>query len=77
MTLCRCLVDLSEKPWVEFEGKRLEIHPVDPVKNSGLKRPLRRPHLDQTAPRHTAFDPPKALLDKVTGRRPQHEEGGS
>jgi transposase InsO family protein len=77
VTLCRCLVDLSEKPWVEFEGKHLEIHPVDPVKNSGLKRPLRRPHLTQTAPRHTAFDPPKALLDKLSGRRPQHEEGES
>ena len=69
VTLCRCLVDLSEAPWVEFEGKRLEVHPVDPVKNSRRQRPPRRAHVDDSVPRHTAFDPPKALLDKATGRR--------
>ncbi len=74
VTLCRCLVDLSELPWVESEGKRHDVHPVDPVKNSGRRRPPRRPHLEEKAPRHTAFDPPKALLDKVTGRRPQNGE---
>jgi len=77
VNLCRCLVDLSESPWVEFEDKRYDVHPVDPVKNSGRERPLRRPHLDETAPRHTAFDPPKALLDTVTGRRPRRGGGES
>jgi hypothetical protein len=77
VTLCRCLVDLTEMPWVEFENKRLDVHPVDPVKNSNRKRPPRRPHLEETAPRHTAFDPPKALLDQVTGRRPPREEAPS
>ena len=74
--LCRCLADLSLPPWVEFEGKRLEVHPVDPVKNSRRRRPLRRPHLAEAVPRHTAFDPPKALLDKVTGRRRPQRDGG-
>jgi len=69
VTLCRCLVDLSEMPWVEFEGKRLEVHPVDSVKNSRRRRPQRLPHVDESAPRHSAFDPPKALLDKASGRR--------
>jgi transposase InsO family protein len=68
VTLCRCLVDLSESPWVEFEGKRYDVHPVNPVKNSRRKRPSRRPHLDETAPRHPSFDPPGALLGKATGR---------
>ncbi len=77
VTLCRCLVDVSEAPWVEYEDKRYNVHPVDPVANATRKRPLRRPHLDETAPRHTAFDPPRALLDKAVGRRPQHEGGES
>ena len=78
VTLCRCLVDLDELPWVEFEGKRLEIHPVDPVKNSRRKRPPRRPpHHDESAPQHPAFDPPKALLDRSLGRRPRRERGES
>src|SRR5213078_1926320 len=38
VTLCRCLVDLTEPPWVELEGRRLEVHPVDAVKNSRRRR---------------------------------------
>ena len=77
VTLCQCLVDLSEKPWVEFEDKRYEVHPVDPVKNSKRSRVLRRAMYDESAPRHSAFDPPRALLDKATGRRPRHAGGES
>jgi hypothetical protein len=66
--LCRCLVDLSELPWVEFEGRRLAVHPVDPVKNARRRR--RAPNPEATLP-HPAFDPPKALLDKTLGRRGQ------
>ena len=67
--LCRCLVDVTEAPWVEHEGKRYEVHPVDPLKNARRPRAQRRPEFDETAPRHSAFDPPKALLDKALGRR--------
>jgi len=67
--LCRCLVDVTEAPWVEHEGKRYEVHPVDPLKNARRPRAQRRPEFDETAPRHTAFDPPKALLDRATGKR--------
>jgi putative transposase len=74
VTLCHCLVDAQEAPWVEHEGQRLALHPVDPVLNSRRERPRRRPHLDETAPRHTAFDPPRALLDKALGRRPAHAD---
>ncbi len=70
VTLCRCLVDFTEVPWVEHEGKRLEVHPVDPVKNARRPRAQRRPEFDESVPRHSAFDPPKALLDKATGKRP-------
>jgi putative transposase len=77
VTLCRSLADLSLSPWVEFEGKRFDVHPVDPVKNSRRRRPRRRPEVDESTPRHPAFDPPKALLDKAVGKRPQPEEGQS
>jgi transposase InsO family protein len=70
--LCRCLVDLSEKPWIEFEGKRLEVHPVNSLKNA---RRARAPS-PEAAPPHSAFDPPKALLDKAVGRKPTHSKGG-
>lgn len=66
VVVCRCLVDLSEAPWVEFEGRRLEVYPVNPVKNSRRAR-LRKDR--DAVPTHTAFDPPKALLNKAAGRR--------
>lgn len=69
VNLCRCLVDLSELPWVEFDGRRLDVHPVDAVKNSRRRRSRRRP--DEAVPLHSAFDPPRALLDKALGRRPR------
>jgi transposase InsO family protein len=79
--LCRTLADASAPPWVEHEGQRLALHPVDAVRNSRRERPYRRPHLDETAPRHPAFEPARALLDKVVGRPPAHrrdeDEGGA
>jgi hypothetical protein len=74
VVLCRSLADLSTPPWVEFEGKRFEVHPVDPVKNSQRRRPRRRPELDETTPHHPAFDPPKALLDRAVGKVSRTEE---
>lgn len=74
VTLCRSLADLSLSPWVEFEGKRFEVHPVNPVKNARRRRPRRRPELDESLPRHPAFDPPTALLDRATGRKALPEE---
>lgn len=74
VTLCQCLVDLAEPPWVEFEDKRYEVHPVDPVQNSRRPRAVRAV-FDESVPRHSAFDPPKALLDKAVGRKPPSEGG--
>jgi hypothetical protein len=72
VTLCQCMVDLTDKPWVEYEGRRYEVHPVDPVKNARRERAWRRPHLEQNAPPPPAFDPPKALLNKAVGKPPEH-----
>ncbi len=68
VNVCRCLVDVTEPPWVEFEDKRYALHPVDAVKNARRKRSVRK-HLDERVPRHPAFDPPRALLDKATGKK--------
>jgi len=57
-------------PWVEHDGKRFELHPVDPLKNAKRRRPA-----PPEAPAHTVpFDPPGALLDRAAGRRPRHSK---
>jgi len=72
VTVSRCLVDPSEPPFLEHEGKRFALHPVDPVRNAS--RPRCASCLDQPHPARTAFDPPKALLDKAVGRKPSAQE---
>jgi hypothetical protein len=67
---------MSEPPWVEHEGKQLPLHLVDPTKNAHRRRPPRRgPRGDgDAAGASTHFDPPSALLDKVSGRAPNNKE---
>ncbi len=69
VTVARCLVDPKDAPWIEHEGKRLPLHPVDAVGNATRKRPRRRP-ADAVPAKHVPFDPPGALLDKAAGRKP-------
>jgi hypothetical protein len=68
VTVGRCLADPSLAPWVEHEGKRLDLHPVDPIQNARTKRQPRRPGVTAATGRTVAFDPPGALLDKAAGR---------
>ena len=68
VTICRSLVDEHELPWIEHEGKRLELHRVDPVVNARKKRPPRRETAEAEPPRSVAFDPARALLDRAAGR---------
>jgi len=74
VTVVRCMVPGAGPPVVEHEGKRLALHPVDPVKNAHRKR-LPAPAQDDNAPRRP-FDPPGALLDRAAGRPPRHKEHG-
>jgi transposase InsO family protein len=67
VTVARCLVDLTEPPWVEHEGQRLVLHPVDPTRNA---RRARAPRTDRTTVHTVAFDPPGALLARAVRRRP-------
>jgi transposase InsO family protein len=64
---------LEGSPWVEHEGQRLPLHPVDPKANAHRKRPPRRPGA-ANEPRVTPFDPAGALLDRATGRRRREED---
>jgi len=73
VTLCRCLVDGDEAPWVEVEHRRFDLHPVDAVKNSRRKRPARKAAQAVSAER-PYFDPAGALLDKATGRKTRRGE---
>lgn len=71
VTVGRSLLD--GQTWVEHEGQRLPLHPVDSKSNAHRKRPPRRPGAPEAHP-VTPFDPAGALLDRATGRR-RDEEG--
>jgi len=66
VTVLRCLVDPSEPPWLEHEGKRFPLHPVDPVANAS--RPRAPCNLDEPHPSRVDFDPATARLDRMLGR---------
>ena len=70
VTIGRCLVDIEETPWVEVEGRRLDLRLVDAVKNSRRKRPLRKT-AQPSSGEQVHFDPAGALLDKAVGRKPR------
>jgi transposase InsO family protein len=73
VTVSRCMVVPSDPPWIEHEGKRHLLHPVDPLKNARRARAPAR--LDVPHEARTAFDPPKVLLDKTLGRTRSKKDG--
>jgi putative transposase len=78
VTVSRSFVDPDAPPWIEHEGKAYPLAPVDPIKNA---RRARSPMgLDTVHLARTPFDPPKALVDRAVGRKPEHakdrEEAG-
>jgi transposase InsO family protein len=64
-TIARNLLDLSAAPWVEYEGKRLALRPVDAVRNGKAHRG--KPHRAARGI-DVPFDPAGALLRKAVGR---------
>jgi transposase InsO family protein len=66
VTVARTLVD-DAPPWIEQEGRRLALGRLDPVKNARRRRLY--PPLKADTGIDIPFDPPKALLDKMLGRR--------
>jgi len=73
VTVARCLVNLGDPPWIEHEGKRLVLHPVDPVRNARRRR-VAIETTAATADKTVAFDPAGALLDRAAGRRAKQKD---
>jgi transposase InsO family protein len=55
-------------PWIEHDGKRFALAPVDPHKNATRRRRRDEPPAAPKVP----FDPAGALLDRAAGRHPRH-----
>ena len=66
-------VDPNNPPWVEYEGRRLVLHPVDPLKNARRKRPLKKT-APSTPEKHVPFDPVAALRKADKTDAPQDEK---
>src|SRR5262249_8403494 len=63
VTGVRCFVAPTEPRWVEQEGKRLVLRPLDPIKNARRKRLPRQGTAQSTKGRTVDFDPTKTLGD--------------
>jgi hypothetical protein len=73
VTVAQSFARSDEAPWVEHEGKRLILHPVDAKANSKTRRaPRGQERIQPTQKRD--FDPNRALMSAE--QRPQ-EDGGS
>jgi len=71
VSVARSLIDPTEHPWVEHEGRRLPLRPVDPIAN-GQRRSPRKPSAKKTG-LDTPFDPPGALLAARLGKEDRDE----
>jgi putative transposase len=70
VTVAYALLDPTDAPWVEHDGKRFALHPVDPLQNARRRRTRPEPVPDATAA-PVPFDPSGALLARAVGRRPR------
>jgi len=66
VTVHRCMVDPTEPPWIEHEGRNFPLRPVDPIKNAHRTRG--KDCRDKAHESKVPFDPPSALLDQAMGR---------
>ena len=74
VVVAQCFAAPELQPWVEHEGKRFPLRPLDPVKNARRKRP---PRVAETTPlRLTGFDPTKPLL-RTKENKADSTTGGS
>jgi putative transposase len=72
VTVGRSYLEPTSAPWVEYEGKRLLLHLVDPVRNARRKRPPRRPRPPAAPPKPVVpFDPTGALLARTPNEEPK------
>lgn len=72
VTVARSWANRAAPPFVEHDGKKLPLHPVD--KNANAKTP-RRPREEREKNPDIDFNPPDAFLDKARGRKRPSDEG--
>ncbi|MGK3988338.1 DDE-type integrase/transposase/recombinase [Sorangium sp. So ce136] len=75
VSVARCFVASDEPPWVEHEGKRLVLHPVDPQRNARRKRPPCGGPADKPT-RPVDFNPARTLGRRANGGEDTSEAGG-
>lgn len=73
VTIARALLETQSAPWVETDGQRLPLRPVDPVHNGQTARrsKAQRPARGLDVP----FDPAGVLLRAAVGRDKGEEDG--
>ncbi|XXT51617.1 DDE-type integrase/transposase/recombinase [Sorangium sp. So ce542] len=77
VSVARCFIAPDEPPWVEHEGKRLMLHPVDPQRNARRKRPpCGGPAADKPT-RPVDFSPARTLGRRAGGGEDTGEAGGA
>lgn len=74
VTVSRCVVDPSEPPWIEHEGRVHLLFPVNPKANAHKSRSKSCLDAVHLARKPVRFDPPKALLDQTLSRKPKSED---
>jgi putative transposase len=74
VSVSRCLIDPAEPPWIEHEGRRYPLHPVNPKVNAQKGRVKSCLDVAHPSRKPTHFDPPKAMLDRALGRKPTSED---
>ncbi|WP_437753953.1 DDE-type integrase/transposase/recombinase [Sorangium sp. So ce1389] len=77
VSVARCFIAPDEPPWVEHEGKRLVLHPVDPQLNARRKRPpCGGPAADKPT-RPVDFSPVRTLGRRAGAGEDTGEAGGA
>lgn len=66
--VCFCVLDDDPAPYVVFEGRRMDVHPVDPKANAARERTP----TDDTTEHSVDFTPADTLLELAVGRTPEH-----
>ncbi|XXT92901.1 DDE-type integrase/transposase/recombinase [Sorangium sp. So ce764] len=76
VSVARCFVAPDEPSWVEHEGKRLVLHPVDPQRNARRKRlPCGGPAVNKPT-RPVDFNPARTLGRSMGTGADTSERGG-
>jgi transposase InsO family protein len=74
VVVARSLLDVSTPPWIECEGDRYLLGPVNPEENARRKKEGPNPNRARQG-LDVPFDPPGALLDALLKRNPDGEGG--